>query len=930
MQPRGVAWCTAMAFVLFHERAQAADDGPAPGEPIESLTVTASRIVRNGYEAPTPTTVLGADVLRLRAPPTLADALSLLPQMRNAADSGTGSLIFGGAAGRGFVNLRGLGTNRTLVLLDGERPVGNSLSGDRDITSLPSALIDRVDVVTGGASASYGSDAIAGVVNFRINSRFSGFEASLETGTSSHSDSDASKVTIAWGGDFGERWHLVASAEGFERDGLPSSSRSFSTPPAVVPNPSYTTTNGQRPLAVVRNAYDADQSLGGLMMNGPLAGQQFLPNGTTAPYVPSVCAVSQPHILCDSPRQDLAATLAAIAVTASQHRATAFSRLTFDVTPNLEARFDVLFARDDTTITSIPLETSVFGLRLGIDVAQNPFLPAAVRSAYQSAGEPTLFLGRQNTDEGVFADLVRETVDSYSAGVRARLGGTWALQAHASYGEADTGEQWQNAYSIDRFFRAVDSVSTNGNAKCRVNAVSLTDPACSPANIFGSGNMSADAKAYFLGTIYKPLKTHQREVALDVTATPFSLPAGPVSVALGADYRQEEAQQLTSAADGEFAFTGYPAFSGESRVSEIYAEAVIPLLEGKSLAKTLELDVAARSVRYSQAGSELPWKLGLNWAPSDAVRLRVTRSEDIRAPSVVELHLPQFQSSISAQVNPLPNGVPIFDSLGVAPGGTVNVREIGGGNPNLTAEVAQTTAAGVVLRPTRLPGFTASLDHFRIEVDDAITTLPASTIVSGCAAGAQSQCALIGMPPGAALPTVATVSVNAQSFIASGLDGEATYSFHLGGGEATIRALVNYLDEYRQILPGAESLELRGDNGLGLPALQGDLSFRIGRGPWTAMLSGVYVGSGSYQKSMAAEIQNNDVRHVWYADLSTEWRFRLRGAESSAYATLSNAFDQAPPHPGFGIYTNIGSPFFTGVPYDRIGRYLMVGVRVRL
>jgi len=186
------------------------------------------------------------------------------------------------------------------------------------------------------------------------------------------------------------------------------------------------------------------------------------------------------------------------------------------------------------------------------------------------------------------------------------------------------------------------------------------------------------------------------------------------------------------------------------------------------------------------------------------------------------------------------------------------------------------------------------------------------------------------MPPGAALPTVATVSVNAQSFIASGLDGEATYSFHLGGGEATIRALVNYLDEYRQILPGAASLELRGDNGLGLPALQGDLSFRIGRGPWTAMLSGVYVGSGSYQKSMAAEIQNNDVRHVWYADLSTEWRFRLRGAESSAYATLNNAFDQAPPHPGFGIYTNIGSPFFTGVPYDRIGRYLMVGVRVRL
>ena len=931
MPRQGAAFGISVTAALIVARAGTAQQTAAPPPPVETITVTASRIVRDGYEAPTPTTTLGADVLALRAPGTLADALALLPQMRNAADEGTGSLIFGGAAGRGLVNLRGLGTNRTLVLLDGERPVANTLSGERDITALPSALIARVDVVTGGASALYGSDAIAGVVNFVVDSGFSGFEAAVEAGSSSRSDADGRKLTAAWGGDVGERWHVVASLEGFERDGLSADARSFATPPAIVPNPSYTPANGERPLLVVRNAYDANQSPGGLILNGPLAGQQFLPDGATAPYVPSSCTVSQPYVLCDSPRNDLAATLGAIALTAPQTRAAAFTRATFQATPDLEARFDVLLARNRTSITSIPLETSVFGLQLGIDVADNSFLPEPVRNQYLSAGEPTLLLGRQNTDEGVFADLVRESVESVSAGLRARLGATWQLRAHASYGQADTGERWENAYSIDRFLRAVDAVDANGTVVCRVNAVTVTDPLCAPADIFGSGNMSAEARAYFLGTIFKSLETDQREIAVDVTADPFSLSAGPVSVALGAGVREERAQQFSSAAAGDFAFTGYPPFAGASTVSEVYGQTVVPLLRDRAFAKSLELDLAARAVRYSQSGSELPWKIGLSFVPAESVRLRLTSSEDIRAPSVVELYLPQFPSSISAHVNPLPNGVPLFNSMGVAPGETLNVREIAGGNPHLTPEVARTTAAGVVFRPKRLQGFSASIDHFEIEVDDAVTTLPASTIVGSCAAGDQALCNLIGMPaPNATLPTVSTVSVNAQSFIASGLDGEATYTFALGGGQAAVRALVSYLREYELIVPGAPAQDLRNDNRLGLPDLQGDLSFRFTRGGTTAVLSGSYIGDGFYRKDMAGEIQNNHVPHVWYVDLSLDHRFRWRGADWSAYAALSNVLDEAPPHPGFGIFTNFESSFFTGVPYARAGRYLKVGLRVAI
>lgn len=928
MQHRMVPLITALAVALVP--AGFATAGETPGfELLETVTVTASRIIRDGYEAPTPTTVLGEDFLILRAPETLADALSRLPQMRNAADEGTGSLQFGQAGGRGFVNLRGLGTNRTLVLLDGERLVSNTLSGDRDITALPAALISSVDVVTGGASALYGSDAIAGVVNFRLDSRFSGFRASAEGGVSSDSDAGMSKLTAAWGSSFGDRWQLVASGEFFDRDGLSSEARSFATPPAVVPNPDFSATNGQRPLHVVRNAYDANQAPGGLILNGPLAGQQFLPDGTTAAYAPSSCSVSQPYVLCDS-RQPLAATLAAVALTSPQRRAAAFARLTFRITPDVEARFDALLSRNETSITSIPLETSTFGLQLGIDVAENPFLPAGVRNQYLAADEPTLFVGRQNTDEGIFENRVRQEMASFSASLRARLGGTWMLNAHASHGESDSGERWINAYGIDRFFNGVDAVGVNGAVTCRVNAVAVTDPGCAPADIFGAGNMSKDAIAYFVGDIHKPVKTSQQELALNVTGDPISWWAGTVSIAAGANYREEEARQINSGTGGGFAFTGYPPFSGEIRVAEAYAQAVVPLLRDQPFAKSLDADFAVRWVNYSQSGSELPWKSGLSWVPLQGLRLRFTASEDIRAPNVLERDLPQFYSSISPQVNPLPDGVPLFNSLGFAPGETLNVREVGGGNPDLAPEVAHTTAVGVVLQPASLPGLSLSIDHFRIEIDDAITTLPASTIVNNCAAGIESQCELIGTSPDSTLPVVATISVNAQSFVTRGLDGEASYRFGLAGGEATIRALANYLFEYEQSVPGAPTQDLRGDVRLGLPALQGDLSLQFARGGTTALLSGVYIGSGSYRKNMSAEIQNNHVPHVWYVDANLERRFKINGAECAAFAAVGNLFDRAPPHPGFGIYTNIESSFLSGVPYDRIGRVFKVGLRLTL
>lgn len=906
-----------------------ANPAGADSVPLETVDVTATRVVREGYEAPSPTTVLGADFLTSRAPDTLANVISRLPQMRNASDEGTGSLQFGQSAGRGFVNLRGLGTNRTLVLLDGERPVGNALSGERDILSLPAALITGVDIVTGGASASYGSDAIAGVVNFRIDNRFTGFTATLENGASSRGDAEVSKLAAAWGGELGERTHLVASAEYFERDGLSARSRSFATPPAIVSNSGADLLRGERPLRVVRNAYDADQAPGGLILDGPLAGQQFGADGTTSPYVPSSCTVGQPYVLCNSPQNSLASTLGTIALTAAQRRIAGFGRLTLEIAPEIEARVDALLSRNQTSITSIPLETSEFGIRLPIYVEENPFLSETVRAQYVGAGASTFLLGRQNTDQGVFADEFDQRVASFSGSLHARLAGSWFLKARASYGESDTGERWINAYSLDRFLNAADAVSVNGVPTCRINAAAITDPLCRPANVFGSGNMSAEAKAYFLGTIHKPLKTYQRELALDVTGTPLAVSAGPLSVAAGVVYREERSRQLNDAAPGQFAFAGYPAFAGEIRVSEAYSEAVIPLLHDMPFANSIEADLAARWVHYSQAGSEWPWKVGLNWTPVRGARVRLTTSRDIRAPNVLELYLPQFLSSISSQVNPLPNGVPLFNSLGVAPGETLNVREIGGGNPALTPEIARTSVAGLVLEPTDVPGLALSIDYYETKIRDAVTTVPSSTIVGGCAAGEDQFCELIQSSPGSSLPLVSAISVNAQSFTTGGLDAEASYSFGIGGGQATVRALANYILEYEQRTRGSTKQDLRGEITAGLPALQGDVSLQFSKGGTAVLLSGVYIGSGSYRKNMAAQLQNNHVSHVWYVGASVDRRLPFVCDKCSVFAAVNNLFDAAPPHPGLGIYTSLDATF-DGVPYDRIGRYFKIGLRLAL
>ena len=923
---------TIAAFAVTVLAADAlAQEGVANAPVVESfptVLVTATRVSREGYDPPTPTVVVGADFLTLRTPGTMADALALIPAMRNPQTEGTGSLVFGVGVGRGFVNLRGLGPNRTLVLLDGQRLVGNTLSAQPDVSLLPSALVTRAEIVTGGASAAYGSDAIAGVVNFVLDSGFTGFKANTSGGTSSEADATEAKLSLTWGGDLRDQLHLVASAEYFHRDGLPPDSRDFATPTQTVPNLDYTATNGQRPLVVSNTAYDANQSYGGLILNGPLVGRQFMPDGSTGPYAPASCPARQPFLLCSS-KQDLASTRRTITLSAPQERASAFTRLTWAATDRVTADIDLLYARSQTAITSIPFNSRGLNVFLPIDVARNAFLPDDVRIQYQAAGITTLTLGRVNRDEGEFEETMLEEAGRLATSLDVRLTEDWKLATRLSYSIAENDDRRANDYRVDRFLNAVDSVRVNGTPICAINAVTVVDPNCSPANVFGEGNMSDEAKDYFLGTVSKPLRTTQSTASVNLEGEPISTWAGPVSLATGIEYRRDTADQKTNDPAGLFAFSGQPAFSGSRQVTEAYVEAVAPLAKDLLFARNLDVEAAARIADYKDLGTQPSWKFGFNYSPWAFARLRAAASEDIRAPNIGELVTPDFPSTITTLPNPLPRGVPLFNSLGFAPGQTVNVREIDSGNPNLSPEVAHTTSVGLVFNTSDPFEFLFSVDYYRTKIDDAITTLTVPAVVQSCAGGDSDACGLISFPTGATQPIVRIRQINAQAFITRGMDVEARWQRDLFGGSLTMRALANYVLEYRLTAPGNQSRDLRGDVGSGLPELQGDLSVQYARGPATVLLSGTYIGSGEYNKLSGATIQNNHVPDIWYLGASLQMAVP-RLANSIVYVSVNNLLNQEPPHPGFGIYSSLNNSIFSGVPYDRIGTFFRLGFAAKL
>jgi iron complex outermembrane recepter protein len=876
----------------------------------DAIVVTGTRIERAGFSAPTPVTVVGSEMLVQRAPSVLIDAIKLLPAARNTSTPGTAGNAISGAGGGSFINLRGLGPNRTLVLLNGQRTVPTTNIGTVDLAILPQSLVKQVDIVTGGASAAYGSDAVAGVANLVLDTELKGIRAAAEGGVSSHGDASTQKLSLGWGGDLGERVHVVVGGEYYNAEPAPVAGRKdLFYPVALVSNPNFTATNGQKSQIVAPYAYLNNQTFGGLITTGPLANTQFLPGGGTAPYVPcgTVSGVLQ---VCPQQNNDLIFFQRIADLTTPQRRYSGYGAITIQASDSVRLKADFLYGQSTTVFHSVPPATSVLGtytIR-----RDNAYLPAPVAARMDLAGVTSFPLGRFSIEFGPSQFTRFTNVKRGSLAMDADLGNTWKANAYATYGESNYNQRYDNALIPDLFNQQVDAVvnPANGQIVCRS---SLTTPGngCIPINLFGAGAPNTAAKSFSYGVGQTRLHSTQFAAGTGISGEPFSTWAGAVSVAAGLEYRRETADQTVDAIQlaRRFAYSNLVPLSGRVSVKEAYAEAVVPLAKDVALAKSLELNGAVRVTDYSTTGTVTTWKVGGNYEPVDGLRFRVVRSRDIRAPNILELNSPTvLVSAGNVGTDPRTNTSVVFASFT-------------SGNPFLKPEIANTLTAGLVLQPRFLPGLNLSLDFYEIKLQDAVQTLSNQQTLNECQNGNTTICNFVARDTTGKLISVTNVVANLARITTRGFDLEASYRTQLGNGRLELRVLGNYLKNYI-VDVGTSKIDYAGDIlTYGIPKWGWDLSANYKIGGTSVQVNANRIGAGTYSIASAATIQNNDVGGIWYFGFGAEQRIATGKGEMAIFARIDNMFDAKPPL--FFPTANAGGNF------DRIGRYFKIGVRIK-
>ncbi|MGI4878993.1 MAG: TonB-dependent receptor plug domain-containing protein, partial [Janthinobacterium lividum] len=673
-----------------------AAEAKEPAAKDEDLVVTGTRVVRDGYRAPTPVTVVSVEQLQTVAASSVADALNLLPQFSGSSTpQSTAGGINNHQGGINGVSLRGLGTIRTLVLLNGQRIVGDISTGVVDVNQLPEQLIKRVDTVFGGASAEYGSDALTGVVNFVLDNKFTGLKGEVSGGVTTYGDDRDWKVALTAGTSFASgRGHIVVSGEAARNDGILSpNTRSWNLKGSMMMNnPAYGTAAGQStsvPQYIARDQVGMSNAApGGLITSGPLKGTLFGAGGAIS-MINYGSIISNPLMSGGDWEATNEARVFAYALDPEQSRQNVFARISYDITDDIDIYGQAQYAH------STEVSNSVANYRTGdITVrSDNPLIPTAIAQSMAAQGLTSFQMGTMNLDLGGTTPTYDRSVARYLVGGDATfdaLGTTWKSDLHASYGRHEGYSAAINSYKPANYALAIDVVRspTTGAIVCRST---LTNPGngCVPYNLFGTGVNSLAAIKYVEGgePYYNEVYT-QKVVGANISGEPLTLWAGPISIATGFEYRKEETHADADAGEAlnQWFITSGTPFAGQFSVIEGYVATVIPLAKGTFWAKSLEVSGAVRVTNYSTFGTKMTWKVGLNYSPIDDLRFRGNLSRDLREPTMVDLYSAPVGSSLQI-ADPFLNNV------------SVNYQGFTVGNPELKPESALSLGLGAVYQP---------------------------------------------------------------------------------------------------------------------------------------------------------------------------------------------------------------------------------------
>jgi iron complex outermembrane receptor protein len=881
----------------FQDPTPSVEAAPAVG--LDEVVVTASRL--NRADVPTPLTVLSSEVLREGARANFIASLTDMPQFKA---SWSPQVTGGSFAAASFsVDLRGLGSARSLVLVDGRRLAGGYSNGAAgiDLSVVPGVMVDRVDVVTGSASAAWGSNAVAGVVNVIIDDELEGVRVGGRYGISTRDDVEERQFEAVGGWRFAEdKGHLIVGSEYIDNEGgRPKTSRTNVGRWGAVPNPAYAPTNGQQPLIFAPDVGWANASLGGLILSGVNSGRTFNPDGTLRAFdFGRVSGTSS--IGGEGPSNDDYGYFSS-----PYTRYSVMGRLTYAFSDDLKLTADLLHSRVHNSFEWL-LDPNRGDIRISVD---NAFLPAAVRSQMIAAGETAFTFGRANSDYALVEnDYARETTQATLA-LDGKLGATGRWNAYYSHGRFNERNDMGKLRIRANFTNAADSILSpaTGQPICRI---ALNNPAttCVPINLFGEDAPSDAARSYVLGTGQLRLKAQLDTGGFSVRGEPFETWAGPVSVAVGAEARREELRQNVGALDAAnaFAFSNFAPISGKNTTKEAFGEVLVPLVRELPGLELLQFNGAAR-ITDDRLGSIWSWKLGLTNKVVDGVQLRFTHSRDIRSPNLVEL--------FSGQVL---NLTPISDPQ---TGTAYQIRAMTGGNPNLRPETSKTTTAGVTLSPPQVPRLTVSADYFDISIDNAISTIAPQTLITLCSQGVQSLCSQIVRGPDGLITTTSATLLNFTRMSTSGVDLSLNYSIPLSnGGWLSLRSTGTWTTEYKSN-NGIATIDYLGSQGtigsIGVPKLGVNSAISYDGERLQLTLRSRFISAGKANATLA--IENNRIPSFMYFDLGAAYKLDVLDEKNvEIFANINNLFDKDPPiSSGFSPY------------YDVVGRYVVIGARAR-
>ncbi|MDT9600508.1 TonB-dependent receptor domain-containing protein [Sphingosinicella rhizophila] len=588
-------------------------------------------------------------------------------------------------------------------------------------------------------------------------------------------------------------------------------------------------------------------------------------------------------------------------LTSPVKRVNVFGRISYDLTDSIEISGDMRYSNVTTHHGFVP------DLALQVISPDNAFLPAAVRN--QLTGPFTL--GRFNDDFGLIElDVKRENIQGTVA-IEGGLGNGWRWDAYYSHGEQRNISGFENLRIASNYAEAVDSVINplTGQPICR-SALTVPTTACIPINLFGEGAPSDAALRYVLGDALTSTTAKLDVGAVSLRGEPFSIWAGPVSVAIGVEARREASDTLIDdlSKSKRWASLILAEEGGAFSVKEAFGEVVIPLLRDVPGFQLLEFNGAARISDYSTSGSIWSWKLGISNQVFDGLRLRAVRSRDIRSPNIAEL----FTAAALGVGN-------VFDPF---TNQTVQVQRITGGNANLEPERADTYTIGMVFEPSFVPGLSLSADYYNIDVAGAITTLSTQDIVTRCFEGNDALCSQIVRNGQGQITQIFATYINLTTFKTSGVDLELAYRMPMEKiasslpGRLNFRVLASYVDKLVND-DGVTRVDTIGNVGSnGVPKWRGFARMSYENEDLTLDLRTRYVGGGKYNAQQ--NIVNNDISSRLYVDLGIQYRLPLDGSGSrfTLFGNISNLFDRDPP-----ILPNAAF-------YDVVGRYFTIGGRV--